>query len=461
MKKILVVLLSMALILAFGMTASAVDVKFSGSFYVVGVYDNNPTLKDDGAYSRAFYYTRTRLQPVFEVAPGLTLTTRIDALEKQWGQTDWRGGNDDKTNSRRQTQNVTLASGQSPKVQENFEFERAYLTFKTAIGQVDIGYQSSGKWGTDFGDDENTRPRMRLIAPIGPIQILAVVEKFFDSDTSQQAGLAHEVNKDNDSYYLAGVYNFTGGNAGILFRYNKWGYYSVPVAGGFQQKTYAAVPYLKGTFGPVYVEAEFIYMGGKAKEFAVETATNKNVDLQGYGAWLYAKANVGPAYVGGSFLYSSGDDGSDATKSKTGPTSPDLNIGLILGRDELQTWEGSNGPSIGLGANGNAGVTAYGDGAKSNMMMASLFVGMNPTPKTNVEFMGIWAKRLEVPFTTPTVDKNLGYEFDLTASYKIYDNLTYMVGAGYLLTGDYFKGVNSAGKTSNDYLLLNKLTLSF
>ena len=41
------------------------------------------------------------------------------------------------------------------------------------------------------------------------------------------------------------------------------------------------------------------------------------------------------------------------------------------------------------------------------------------------------------------VSNKLGTEFDVTATYKIYDNLSYMVGAGYLWTGDYFKGANS------------------
>jgi hypothetical protein len=36
-----------------------------------------------------------------------------------------------------------------------------------------------------------------------------------------------------------------------------------------------------------------------------------------------------------------------------------------------------------------------------------------------------------------------------------------MVGAGYLWTGDYFKGTNSNNAIGNDYLLMNKLTLSF
>ena len=104
MKKFLVVLLSLGLILAFGMTASAADVKFGGGYYLSGVYWNNPTVADDGTeYSRAFFYQRFRLQPVFQIAEGLTFTTRMDALEKQWGNTTWKGGYSDEPLSRKVT----------------------------------------------------------------------------------------------------------------------------------------------------------------------------------------------------------------------------------------------------------------------------------------------------------------------------------------------------------------------
>ena len=460
MKKLLVVLLSLGLILAFSMTASAAtSMKFSGGWYVVGAYHSNPTLSDtEDTYSRAYFYTRTRLQPVFQVAEGLTFTVRMDALEKQWGQTDWRGGTDDKSNSRRQVPVVATPAAQSPKTQENFEFERAFVSFMTAAGQIDVGYQSTGKWATDFGDDENTRPRIILRSAVGPMRFLLGYDKYYDSDTSQRPGYAHEVSKDANNYFAGFVYNFTGGDTGILLRYfDDRSNSAAPLATAYDTKIWAAAPYFKGTFGPVYVEGEFIYIGGKAAEFKNPTTVVQDKDKEGYGGWLYAKAKFGSMYAGGSILYSSGDDGTDRTKDKTGPESPDLNIGLILGRDELQTWENSNGPTGGLGANGNGQVPLT-NGAKSNMLMGSLFFGINPDPKTNIEFMVVGAQRDKTPVN---IDKNLGIEVDLTASYKIYDNLTYMIGAGWLGSGDYFVGNMPGGQRGNDYLLLNKLTLSF
>ncbi len=443
MKKFLVVLLSLGLILAFGMTASAADVKFSGSFYIVGLYDSNQQLADtDATYSRAFFYTRTRIQPVFQVAEGLTLTTRFDALEKQWGQTDWRGGFDDKNSSRRQTPNAG-----NPKIQESIEFERAYVTFKTAVGQVDAGVMSSGKWGTDFGDDEQSRPRVKYTGAFGPLTLLAVYEKQFEADTSSKAGYAHEVDKDNDNYVLAGIYNFQGGSAGLLLKYVANNAGMVPVATAYKTKTYVVAPYLKATFGPVYVEGEIIYLGGKAQEFASGVG---DVDKQGLGAYVKAQAKFGPAYAGASILYSSGNDPDDKTKSKEGPQSQDLDVGLILGNDALQTWNASSG-------NGGANGTAF-DSGKANALMISAFGGFNPTPKTNVEAIVVKAQRDKV---AANIDKDMGWEFDVKASYKIYDNLTYMVGAGYLISGDYFKGAVANGKTGNDYLLLNRLSLSF
>jgi hypothetical protein len=447
MKKFLVVLLSLGLILAFGMTASAqTSVKFGGSFYVMGLYENNQQISDtDHTYSRAFFYTRTRLQPVFQIAEGLTLTTRMDAIEKLWGETNWRGGYDDKMSSRRQTSNTG-----NPKIQESFEFERAYVTFKSAVGQLDIGYQSSGKWGTDFGDDEQSRPRVKLTTPMGPFTLLAVYEKQFEADQSAKGTApntyAHEVDKDYDNYVLAGIYNFGSGNAGLLLKYNNNRSGMVPVATAYKSKTYVVAPYLKATFGPVYVEGEFIYVGGKAAEFVSGVG---DIDKQGMGAYVKARAKFGPAYAGASVLWSSGDDGSDKTKSKEGPQSQDLDVGLILGNDALQTWTASSG---------NGGKYAAFDSGKANALMLSAFGGFNPTPKTNVEVILVKAQRDKV---AAGYDKDLGYEIDVKASYKIYDNLTYMVGAGYLMAGDYFKGASSSNKIDNDYLLMNRLSLSF
>ncbi|MBU3901710.1 alginate export family protein, partial [Patescibacteria group bacterium] len=96
---------------------------------------------------------------------------------------------------------------------------------------------------------------------------------------------------------------------------------------------------------------------------------------------------------------------------------------------------------------------------KQNLIAYNVFGGFNVTPKLgfDVQFWLLQADRAPTGY----VSKDYGYEIDATATYKIYDNLSYMVGLGYFMTGDYFKGTNSSNKVGNDYLLLNKLTLNF
>ena len=111
MRKFWMVLLALGLVAAFSMPAfAAVDGKFSGSLRVRGWYDYNVMgIEKDtvaGATARQFYDNRLRMEPVFKIAEGLTLTTRFDALEKKWGQ--------------------TLTTNN-----ESLSFERAYVTFDT------------------------------------------------------------------------------------------------------------------------------------------------------------------------------------------------------------------------------------------------------------------------------------------------------------------------------------------
>lgn len=195
--------------------------------------------------------------------------------------------------------------------------------------------------------------------------------------------------------------------------------------------------------------ADVNYYFGKVAAF--DSGANER-DYVALGAYIKAKVNMGLAYVGISALYSSGDEGSDKTRVKAGPQSQGFHVGLILGNDALQIWEASGG-------NGGAkGVNPF-DGDKAGSVMYSVFGGFNTTPKLNVKAMLVTATRNKR--SAKYVSKAMGTEFDITAEYQIYDNLSYMVGAGYLWSGDYFKGNYAASVVGSDYILMNRLSLSF
>jgi len=464
MKKLLVVLLALGLIAAFGMPASAADVKFSGQYYVMGAYDSNRDLNDtDLTYSKAYFFTRTRIQTVFQVAEGLSLTTRFDALEKGWGRvsnptvaqnagTKIVSGPEDKTNSRA----AVVAS-----LQESIEFEDAYLTFMTAFGKFDIGYQDADVWGTGYANTPCGRPRAIYTGVFGPVTILAVYEKWFEGDQSNTVNFTYpgtlsnvaaqgKVDADTDTYALTAIYKFKGGDAGLLYKFFNSATTRLFTPAPFRSKIHYVAPYMKATFGPVYVEAELAYLGGKAAEF--EGPGNQDKDKEGYGAYALARMNMGPLYFGGQFGWTSGDDGTDATKDKGGPvSSTQYTPCLIWGNYNLAIEAGKQGGHNTNGANINYN--------KTNMLLAQGFVGFNPTPKINLEGAVTWIQADKKP--VGFVSKDYGWEADIKATYKIYDNLTYMVGAGYFWTGDFYKGASDANKVGNDYTLMNQLTLNF
>jgi hypothetical protein len=232
---------------------------------------------------------------------------------------------------------------------------------------------------------------------------------------------------------------------------------------------------VKATFGPLYIEGEAQYWFGKYMQYEDPIVGVQDVDLQAYGAYLKARFNIGPAYLGGLFSYASGDDYSDATKNTANPGGAGTNYApaLILMNDALRAWTMKD--SLGAAANAfvsNGAGAANANGPTSNKynsIIYSTFVGFNPTPKLNLEANLIYAtvdkKALSRNAVTGVVtdadSDKLGTEIDIKATYKIYDNLTYMVGAGYLWAGDYWKGTNANALVDNNYLLMNQLTLSF
>jgi len=491
MKKLLVVLLSLALIAGFSMTASALDMKLSGAWHAAGTYQNNPDLlPDDTRFARQTIYTRVRLMPIISVAEGLTFTMRLDALEKKWGDTNFKNSNaagistsnsDDSTSSRRflgrgngitGTNVVTTAVPGNVKLQENIEFERGYVTFKTAMGTWDIGYQQSGVWGTKGLQQDSTRPRVKLTNQFGPVALIAIWEKRFDGGESPTTsnGTTRITDADNDNYNLAFIYN-NGKNfqGGLLYQYvlnntfrpagnngnNAFSALGYGSAAGFRSKISTLAPYFQASFGNIFVEGELMYMFGKLLEQETPTAAAPDVDLSAYGIFAHAKMLFGPAYAGLQFHLTTGDDLKDPTKSTQflGPTTT-WTPAIMLLDDDMADWMGSVSTS---GINQSSG--------KNNAVIYSAYAGYNVNPRLNLEIDVTYAMAHQkalarTPFVEAVSDK-MGTEVDVSATYRLYDNLTYTVGAGYLWTGDYFKGANAAAIVGNNYVFLNRLMLAF
>jgi len=442
MKRFRLVVLSLGLVMAFSASAFAVDVKVSGSYFIGGLYMDRTNLDKtaDKGTSTAFYYQRLRVQTDFIVSPGLKLVTRFDAMERIWGGARSTPGVASDTSS-----NGTRAEN------ENIAFDQVYVQYASPVGIILAGYLPFGDWGTPFGNTTSSIPGVIYMLPIGNTTLSAYYFKIADGSYTANNPAVKASDTDFD-FYLASVKysqkNFTVGLLGGMARSA-----AARTAANFIEQVYAIEPYFMASYGPLKVEGELHYAFGKARQYDNGTA---DVDLQLFNAYLNAVATFSPVYVGGTFAYASGNDPTTLTsKIHTDP--------LITGGSEwspaLIMWNRDRAYTFGnlTGTSPSAVFGAY----MANSYFYQLKGGVKPTDKLDLCVAVSKADADQNPVAGPWVSKDMGWEVDVTGTYKITNNLSYMLGFGYLFTGDYFKGASAANDVSNDYLIMHKLTLTF
>ena len=452
MKKLWLFLLSLGLIMAFSVSAPAADVKFSGEYYAAGLYLNHVDLRDDGptpfSRSTAFYYQRLRLGTDFVVSPCLRLVTRMDIMERVWEPDNTADAADISGNAR------------------NVDFDVAYIDYVSPIGKFMVGYQPDYAWGTIWANRTTgpTTGQIKYFLPIGPVTLFFGYAKEDENDYSVQYPASVANDRDQNSIRVGPIFNWKANNfsgeAGVLFTYDDVRQ-NRTAAVPFKQDVYTVQPYFKTKIGPVSAQGEINYaFGERTWEDGVPL---DDMDINSFTAFLDADANFGIVSVGGSFAFVQGQDPDD---------TDEINSQLSGGRDwdpclimfnntTMNTWVGPVRtwvPAVvETPAMGN--YKASPSGEMRNAWFVQGRVGVTPIPK--LTFMGSlsYAGTHEDP--APNVDDEYGWELDVTGTYKITNNLTYMLGGAYFWTGDYFKaGVDSVDLEDN-YMIINKLTLNF
>ena len=471
MKRFWLVLLSLGLIVAFSTTAMAVDVKFSGEYYAAGMYldrtNVNKTsytipatfttpakLVDEGP-STAFYFQRLRLNTQFIVSPGLTLIARADVMERGWGANRTMPG---------VVQDTMSAATRSEN--ENIAFDLLYVSYVSPIGMFNVGYQIDDVWGTVFGNSSNPKGKIAYIFKTGGLTLILQAGK--DKELSRSVtNPTGDADKDQSFYTAAGVYSWKTGEAGLLFKYIKNNQYrnvygAVPGAtdAGFTWDGLVTTPYVKAKLGPVALQAQIYYLYGK-KSWEGNSAgipafiepNTQDVDLNQLTAYIDAKVDLGMFYVGGTAAYVSGDDPSTLDEQEGGVLGGglDWNPCLIMFNNDLTYWAGRQ---YGYDGSSNGGVM-------TNTYFGQLRAGVRPIDKLDIMASVSYATADKTPQAVWD-SREYGYEIDLTATYKITNNLSYMLGGGYWIVGDYYKGTAAAGQDVDDnFMVINKLTLTF
>jgi hypothetical protein len=458
MKRFWLVLLSLGLVMAFSVSALAVDVKVSGEYYAAGLYLNKIALPDatTSDVDTAFYFQRLRVGTDFIVSPCLKLVTRFDALERIWG-------------GQRSPVGIADPQGAGTRAEnENIAFDVAYIDYTSPIGLFQVGYMPDYIWGTVFGNRAKgpTAGQIKYIVPVGPVTLIAGYAKEKDNSLSAVTASPY-VDNDYDSYRLASIFNFNAnqakGEVGVLLLYERAAgnkpFAPAPPSSLYGYMTYkwAVQPYFKAKVGPVDMQGEFHYIFGDAVKQEYPTAAPANISISAIDVFLDATANLGPVYVGGSFAFLSGDDPGTKEKMEGGgaiTAGYDWDPCLIMfNNDVVNYWIGAV-PGY-TTAPGRTSVA----GPMSNAWFVQGRVGVKAIPQLDAMLSVSYAKADRKP--EGFIGDAYGWEVDATGTYKITNNLSYMLGIGYLFTGDYYKGISGSNELVDNYMLINKLTLSF
>ena len=180
--------------------------------------------------------------------------------------------------------------------------------------------------------------------------------------------------------------------------------------------------------------------------------------------YLSATADFGIAYAGGTFAWLSGNKQETQDKNEgLGTGGFDWNPCLIMFNSERNYWTGAIAAYDGK-ANG---------APMSNAFFAQLRAGVKPIDKLDIMASLSWAKMHRADGLSLGVQagRDYGWEVDVTGTYKITNNLSYMLGGGYWFVGKDYKGAGIAGGTDasgilygdvkNDFMVINQLPLTF
>ncbi|OQY01671.1 MAG: hypothetical protein B6I26_03455 [Desulfobacteraceae bacterium 4572_130] len=194
MKKLLGLAMLVFLITGFAVPSIALDFNLSGELKVEGILNSKETMNDNDATSD-YRQMRLRVKTDIKITEDLSLVTRFDALEKILSSKDSAFDNNEDD--------------------DNIDFDRAYINYKSPIGLFRVGRMQGSVWGTTFCDDDQDADRILYVAPLslkdGTLYIGAVAEKVAEYDKGILSS-----DSDNDKYYLSATYKTKNYKTGFL-----------------------------------------------------------------------------------------------------------------------------------------------------------------------------------------------------------------------------------------------------
>jgi hypothetical protein len=443
MKKLIIGLVFAMAAVAFVVSPAMADIKMTtkGYMQVQGLFLSGlPVEKDGYEGSNNWYNMEMVIEPTLHVNDKVRIHAQIRMMERNFSGAagDTYGG----------TENNSKYDVWGDK-QNNFWLERLYMSFNLWGGTMSVGRMSGGNWANDFGDLDQNRDRILYVRRFGPFTLLGLIEKLDENDGGLQPPRWNNmsntsyttVDEDTDAYAIGAVLPFS--KQIVLrplyyhIRYGN-GKYLLPASNGDPVSYHVFLLGAIFDFNVVRFETEIDY-----RMRDVDRTTGGELSYESFAVWGGLDFNVGPLKAGLSgFWMKGGDDspsGNDRTfSSGTGNRFQPL---LLMFSEDMGLFYASGGVSNGSTIGETSGyVCLYAPITFkiSDAMSIGGAIGYLQADKMlNGSKVG-----------GGKADDELGWEFDLTFKWKFMDNISYIMDAGYFITGDYFK--DASGLSTQD-----------
>jgi len=434
MKKLLVLSLALALVVAFTLPASAFESVFGGYNRVRFITQQQFTGQDDSEADLSRVDSRTRLYYTAVLNDNLKFINKFE-MDATWGEGGSRSYGDFGADA------VTI------EVKQTY-FDANMGPVRAKVGTFDVTYAR----GFIYADEQSG---VTLSFKIGDFMIPFSWTKGFEGGFDNNSD-------DVDIFGLYPVFQF-----GEAFSLNPFLIYGYSSEGGermtgttglstYGQNGYTD-PYEQDgvgvywvganadfTLGPVGLWATAAYVGGEIKN---DAAGGDDIDVKGYLGAIGASMALGPAELHGQAFYASGDDD---------PDDSDFEAFFGIGGGGVG-WAYYWSEIMGLGVFDQQASAGQPNADVSNLWAINLGASISPVEKLKLTGDIWYASLVE---DNQTGDKKLGTELDLKADYQLTEGLNLTVVGAYLFADDATSSTTESNE-EDPYEIGAQLSLSF
>jgi hypothetical protein len=453
MKKLICAAAALGMVAGVASTASALDLTVAGQYFVQGNYFSNAQGEDnangtqsmnpydDEAGSMSGWNHTFMFKPTLKVNDKITVKADIRFLKD----TDWgvSAANDDT--------NKGIGSTRSS------DIHKIYMEYMSPIGKIRVGRTPAQAWMGAFLNNPTNADRLYLFPKMSkPWSSYVFYQKAVENDW-------YDGDNDSDFDVYEGSIIYTTKETKAALGYDLFNNNTNDL---YDKQHHRAKGFLKQSFmTDWWVEAEFSYDFGDWRDW--DNSALQDEDIDTLAAAVAVGTSIDNLKITALFIYASGDDD------------------LRAGQDQEAAMQVAVSGGGGLGDGFNPYYILTGDHtgmlnddeyhADPRMTRAGLFsIGVMAdlaiSDKLTLHGAVAIAEAAEGDFTDAlgnkvSISDEYGWEVDLGASYKLLDNLTYKVEAGYMAVDDFFadwSDIDSATTDEDDlYLISHTLTMKF